>query len=152
MEWERYEQFLVSDDSLEFAFDSIGPRGIITMIVQFKQTNDPEVYNLAFGNILPDGKVDDHTKNDNKDRNKILATVAATVYEFTARYPDRYVFFKGSTEERTRLYRIALSLNLSRLSIDFEIYGVVPDDEGFFMEPFGKGREYYGFVVKRKKS
>lgn len=151
MEWERYEQFLVSGDAFEFTFDSIGPKGVITMIVQFKQTNDPEIYNLAFGNLLPDGKVDDHTRNDNKDRNKILATVAVTVYEFTARYPDKYIFFKGSTQERTRLYRMALSLNLFHLSIDFEIYGVVPDEEGYFMEPFRKRKEYYGFVIKRKK-
>jgi hypothetical protein len=49
MEWERYEQFQVSDDVLEFTFNSVGPKGIITMIVQFKQTNDPEIYNLASG-------------------------------------------------------------------------------------------------------
>jgi hypothetical protein len=46
---------------------------------------------------------------------------------------------------------MALSLNLSRLSVDFEIYGVVPEKDGYFMEPFGRGKEYYGFVVKRKR-
>jgi len=35
-------------------------------------------YNLSFGNINDDGSVDDLTTNDNQDRNKILATVAAT--------------------------------------------------------------------------
>ena len=99
------------------------------MIVYFKETNDPEVYNLAFGNLLPNGGVDDYTRNDNKDRNKIMATVADIVYEFTARYPDKYVFFKGSTPGRTRLYRMALSLNFSLLNIDFEIYGAIFEED-----------------------
>ena len=151
MEWEKYDQFRVSRDSLEFIFESVGPKGIITMIVQFKPTDDPEIYNLAFGNVLSDGKMDDHTRNGNKDRNKIMATVADMVYEFTAKYPDKYVFFKGSTPGRTRLYRMALSLNFSLLSIDLEIYGVVPEEDSYGMEPFRKNEEYYGFVVKRKR-
>jgi hypothetical protein len=40
-----------------------------------------------------DGSIDDKTTKDNKDRNKILATIAAIVYEFSARYPDRIIFF-----------------------------------------------------------
>jgi len=70
---------------------------------------------------MPEGKVNDYIKNDNKDRNKILATVAAAVYEFTSHYPDRFIFFVGSTPERTRLYRMALAINLDELNVDFEI-------------------------------
>lgn len=39
-------------------------------------------YNLAFGNTLEDGSLDDLVKNDNRDRNKILATVIFTVNLF----------------------------------------------------------------------
>ena len=45
---------------------------------------------------------------------------------------------------------MALSLNLSQLRFDFEIYGVVSEEDGYFMEPFKRGKEYDGFVIKRK--
>ena len=150
MKYERYESLLISKDALEFKFISEGPKGNIQKVVQFIETDDPTIYNLAFGDLLADGKVDDHVKNDNKDRNKILATVAATVYEFTFRYPDKLVFFTGSTPERTRLYRMALTTNLEELKSDFEIYGVNLVKKSFYAEPFTKSREYFGFLIKRK--
>jgi hypothetical protein len=150
MKLERYEPLLFSKDALEFKFDSIGPKGRFLKIIQFVETSDPSIYNLTFGDFLPDGSVDDHVKNDNKDRNKILATIAGAIYEFTSNYPDKSIFFKGSTDGRTRLYRMALALNFQELSIDFEIYGVLLRENVFFIEQFEKGKEYYGFVVKRK--
>src|SRR5437773_1149364 len=100
MKYEKYEPLLISKDALEFKFVSIGPKGEISIVVQFIETDDKRIYNLAFGNLLPDGHIDDHVKNDNHDRNKVLATVAITVYEFTTRYREKLVFFTGSTPER----------------------------------------------------
>ena len=71
-------------DKLEFQFESEGPKGKIIKMVQFAQTQNKDIFNLAFGNLNDDGSIDDEATNDNKDRNKILATVAATVYKFTA--------------------------------------------------------------------
>jgi hypothetical protein len=119
MQYEKYNDVATSSDKLEFQFQSEGPNGIIEMVVQFTQTNNPDIFNLAFGVLKKDGAIDDVTTNNNKDRNKILATIAATVYEFTATYPDETVFFCGSTPERTRLYRMALSLNLEELKRRF---------------------------------
>jgi len=150
MNYEKYEPLSISGDALEFKFNSLGPKGEISIVVQFAATSDPAIYNLAFGNLLSDGCLDDHVKNDNRDRNKILATVAATVYEFSARYPEKLVYFTGSTSARTRLYRMAITNNLIELSIDFEIYGVNLVTNTFWAQPFEKGKEYYGFIVKRK--
>jgi len=150
MKLERYEPLVASDNELEYRFDSIGPKGKILKIIQFVKTNDPRFYIMSFGDILPDGSVDHHIKNDNKDRNKILATVAVVVYEFTARNPNKFVFFKGSTEVRTRLYRMALAINLKELSIDYEIYGVHLKEGNYIVRQFEKEKEYYGFAVKRK--
>jgi hypothetical protein len=152
MNYEKYEPLLISGDALDFKFNSIGPKGDISIVVQFAPTNDPAIYNLAFGNQLPDGHIDDHIKNDNLDRNKILATVAAAVYEFSARYPDKSIFFTGSTPSRTRLYRMAITNNHIELNLDFEIYGVNLINNIFWAEGFKKGKEYYGFVVKRKNN
>ena len=150
MNYERYESLLIYGNSLEFKFTSKGRKGEIQNVVQFMATNDPSIYNLAFGDLLHDGRVDDHIRNDNNDRNKILATVAATVYEFTARYPDKHVFFTGSTPERTRLYRMAVAINLEELGEAFEVYGINAEGGAFLAEPFLKGKEYRGFLIKRK--
>lgn len=150
MQFDKYAPLLVSSDSLEFTFLSNGPKGEIEIVVQFNATENPAIYNLAFGNLLPNGGVDDTIKNDNKDRNKVLATVAAAVYEFTSKYPEKLIFFTGSTPERTRLYRMALTNNFDLLDLDFEIFGVVVQSESYYVEKLLKGKDYYGFMVKRK--
>jgi hypothetical protein len=150
MKYERYEAVLVSKDALEYKFNSIGPKGEISIEVQFIETGIDNVYNLAFGNLLPDGNIDDHIKNNNNDRDKILATVAEAVYKFSDRYPGKLIYFKGSTPERTRLYRMALTINLTELSLDFHIYGMVQKTTGLFIEAFTKGKEYDAFVIQRK--
>lgn len=151
MRHERYDNIIASSDKLEFQFTSEGPKGRIKKVVQFALTQNKSIYNLAFGNLNKDGSIDDETTNDNKDRNKILATVAATVYEFTARYRDKTIFFCGTTSERTRLYRMALTVNLEELKKDFRIYGVLKGIDTFEKVQFRKGVDYFGFMVKRKK-
>ncbi len=42
---------------------------------------------------------------NNPDKEKILATVAATVVEFTNHFPYVMVYAKGSNAARTRLYQ-----------------------------------------------
>ncbi|HEX4374075.1 MAG TPA: hypothetical protein VHZ50_12295 [Puia sp.] len=128
MQYEKYNDVATSSDKSEFQFQSEGPNGIIEMVVQFTQTNNPDIFNLAFGALKKDGAIDDVTTNNNKDRNKILATIAATVYEFTATYPDKTVFFCGSTPERTRLYR-----------------------DTYERVTFRKEVDYFAFMIKRKK-
>jgi len=108
------------------------------------------VYNLAFGDVDEDGEVDDYSVSDNGDRNKILATVVAAVLEYTKRYPQRYIYFQGSTVERTRLYRMAISLNYTTLAETFNIYSQTTDGTQFVM--FDKKLAAKGFLIKRKKS
>lgn len=47
---------------------------------------------------------------------------------------------------------MAITNNWVELSADFELYGVQLINNAFWAEPFVKGKEYYGFVVKRKNS
>lgn len=110
------------------------------------RTDTPGVYNLAFGDIDQKGEMDDVTISDNGDRNKILATVAKAVDEYTRRYPRRWIVFKGSTNDRTRLYRMAIGLNLEQLSIKFHIYGL----KGEEFVPFQRNMHATAFLVKRK--
>jgi hypothetical protein len=66
-------------------------------------------------------------------------------------YPNKCVYFTGSSPERTRLYRMAITLNLNELSSDFEIVGQIADNNTFRDVPFEKGVNYFGFVVRAKK-
>lgn len=151
MNYERYENIIASPDKLEFQFVSEGPKGKIIKMIQFTQTLNEGIYNLAFGNLRADGSVDDETTNDNGDRNKILATVAGAVYEFSSHYPDQFIFFCGTTPQRTRLYRMALVINMEELKNDFWVYGVLRGIDTFERVAFRKGVDYFGFMVKRKK-
>lgn len=151
MKHERYDGVESSTDKLEFWFVSEGPKGKIDKVIQFKQTINKDLVYLVFGNLNADGSVDDTTINDNKDRNKILATIVGAVYEFTALYPDKHILFCGSTPERNRLYRIALTINMKELEKDFRIYGVYNGIVTIVPVPFIKGVDYYGFMIKRKK-
>lgn len=145
----KYTSFDISTNASVFEFISSGPKGDIKKIIQFTATQAKDVYNLAFGNISENGSIDDTTTNDNKDRDKILATVAAVVYDFTERFPDRYVFFTGSTIDRTRLYRMAITINYKELTSLFNIWGL-SENAGF--EVFEKRNAYSAFLIKRKEN
>lgn len=101
----------------------------------------------GLGDIDENGEIDDYSISDNGDRNKILATVANAVEIYLTKYPDRWVYFKGSTQERTRLYRMAVGLNFEELSLKYEIYAERKDG----IAPFEKNSEVLGLLVKRKK-
>lgn len=149
MNYERYTKLEVSADTLKYKFFSNGPKGNISKIIEFQETSIPNFFNLTFGNLNKDGSIDDLTVNDNKDRNKILATVASILYEFT-KDNDKVIYFAGSTPERTRLYRMAITINFEVLIADFEIFGVLRSLNTFVDVPFEKGVDYFGFLIKRK--
>ncbi len=48
---------------------------------------------------------------------------------YTMAYPERWVYFEGSTAARTRLYRMAISLNFDELSSHLDIFGVLGDGQ-----------------------
>ena len=123
MQLERYE--LKAEQSLKvFEFTSEGPRGRISKIVQFGETNLKGLFNLAFGDKDPTtGEIDDAVVSNNNDSDKVLATVVATVYSFTKKYPGVWVYATGSTKARTRLYRMGLTKYLIEILEDFDLYG-----------------------------
>ena len=59
-----------------------------------------------------------------------------------------WVYATGSTQARTRLYRIGITKYFDEVKQDFEIYGL-KDGE---WEYFEKGVEYTAFVVRRKQA
>ena len=139
---------LASNDNLmTFEFISEGNKGLIHKIVQYQPTNLKYVYNLAFGDKDFDtGNIDDTVISNNGDSEKVLATVVATVYAFTDRYPDAWIYATGSTKSRTRLYRMGIAKFLSEVNDDFEVLGELNDN----WETFKENVEYEGFLVRRE--
>lgn len=136
-----------SDRMMTFEFVSEGKKGLIHKLVKYQPTNLKGLYNLAFGDKAPEtGEIDDKVISNNGDSEKVLATVVATVYAFTDKYPDAWVYATGSTKARTRLYRMGISKFLDEVSSDFEILGELNDD----WETFKTDVEYEGFLVRRK--
>lgn len=107
---------------VSFSFTSIGPKGNIEKRIIYSKSDERGVYNLAFGDKIKGSKeIDDTVVTDNKDGQKVLATVAASVYIFTEKYPTAWVVISGSTISRTRLYRIGIAHYFDELSQDFDI-------------------------------
>ena len=137
-----------SDKMMTFEFVSEGNKGFIHKLVRYQPTNFKNLYNLAFGDKDPEsGDIDDRVISNNGDSEKVLVTVVATVYAFTDKYPERWIYATGSTKARTRLYRMGISRFLEEVRADFEILGELHDE----WEECKPGIEYEGFLVRRKE-
>ena len=143
---ERYE-LREGLNTMTYEFTSIGPKGGIPKLVVYSKIDD-NVYNLAFGDKdINTGGFNDLVITDNKDSQKVLVTVASTVYAFTEKYRDAWVAVSGSTKARTRLYQIGISNNWAKISTDFIVLGF--KNEAW--ELFEKNIAYDAFLIKRKK-
>ncbi len=111
------------DENITFAFDSVGPQGVIRKIVQYQRIESTDYYNLAFGDRIGNtNDIDDLVVSNNGDIQKVLSTVAQTVITFTHQFPSVSIVATGSTPARTRLYRIGISKYLLAIEESFEIF------------------------------
>lgn len=141
----RYK-YKTNTSFLDFEFISEGPKGKIKKVVRFTQI-DEIAFNLAFGDLNEaTGEISDTVVTNNDDSRKVLATVAAAVYDFTNQYPGSLVVAKGSTLSRTKLYRMGITNYWLQISIDFEVYRLKDGD----WEPFIERRDYEAFLIRRK--
>lgn len=140
-----------SEDCLRvYEFISEGPKGLIKKMVQYTYTGTENVYNLAFGDYNEETKtIDDFSITNNGDSIKVLATVASTVYAFIEKHPNAWIFATGSSNVRTRLYRMGITNNLEEIKADFDIYGLTVDDN--IWEEFIIGEDYEAFLITKKK-
>ncbi len=77
--------FHVSEDALNYTFDSISEHKIIAKAIQFKPFSDNALFfNLGLGDVLFDGTLDDSTISNNHDMNRIMATVFQAILTFSS--------------------------------------------------------------------
>ena len=93
------------------------------------------------------GEINDTIITNNGDSEKVLATVASTVYAFTDKNPEAWIHVKGSNMARTRLYRIGITNNLIEIRKDFNVFGLKDDQ----WHEFRSNTEYSAFLIRRKK-
>jgi 3-dehydroquinate synthetase len=111
---------IVGASSMVYEFISEGKRGKISKIVIYSETHLNNFYNLGFGDKDENtGAINDSVVTNNGDSEKVLATVAATLYEFTDKFPEAMIFAIGSTKARTRLYKIGITNNINSIKPDF---------------------------------
>jgi hypothetical protein len=137
----------ISKDFQTYEFKSVGSKGSITKVVRYSKINVKGFYNLGFGDKDPiTGFISDLTVTNNGDSQKVLATVAATLYTFTDKNPEATVIATGSTNARTRLYRMGITNNLKEIEKDFIVMGLTETN----WETFRKNVNYGAFLVRRK--
>lgn len=140
--------FESSPDALRFEFDSISSQKQIRKVVEYTPLpQNPNIYNLGFGDLKEDGNIDDLVVSDNKDMERVLATVIQTIFTFFESRPKNTILFLGSTESRTRLYQIAIARNIDEMGGMLQIRGIRNAE----IEEFVKGINYEGFLINLKK-
>jgi hypothetical protein len=139
-------RYKTNSNFLDYEFISEGPKGNIKKVIRFTQI-DTSVFNLGFGDLDEEtGEISDTIVSNNNDSRIVLATVAATVLDFTMHYPKAMVVAQGSSRSRTRLYRMGITNHWKEISINFEVYGL--KDENW--ELFQERRDYDAFLIHRK--
>lgn len=133
-----------------YEFISCGTKGTVKKVVEYAWTGYDNVYNLAFGDFDEfTNDINDLIVTDNGDCLKVLSTVAWTVREFMFWHPEALVFATGSTDSRTRLYRIGVASNLAEIQKEFVIFGSLNSRA---WEEFVIGNDYVSFLVGRKEN
>ena len=144
-----------SSDLTTYQFTSTSDGKVIDKRIEFENLDvhfeGRWLYNLAFGDIRTDGTIDDETESNNGDIIRIMATIFSIIYEFTAAYPERGIYFTGSSLQRTNFYQEILRRKYTELISEFQIFGEADVNEvESELEEFEVHKKYNGFVVIRK--
>ncbi|MFN3847876.1 MAG: DUF6934 family protein [Spirosomataceae bacterium] len=144
----NYPKYKVTQniDSQSFDFSSVSSKKTIHKKVIFTYIPDTDnAYNLALVDVIEDGLYDDLSVSNNNDLKEIIATVFYCIELFLNQNSKSIVIFTGSSDSRTRLYRIAISNNLE-VTQNFIIKGFIDDD----FEIFRPNRNYELFSIELK--
>ena len=122
---ENHYSVKFASDYLTFEFISDGPRGKIIKVVKYTEINIKGFYNLGFGDKDPEtGFISNIIVTNNADSQKVLSTVAITLNFFLEMHPGATVIATGSTEARTRFYRIGISNNIEVIEEQYAVFGL----------------------------
>ena len=84
----------------------------------------PNVYNLAFGPLNKQGKIDDKAELTHSDYSRVFSTILFSAYAYLQKNPDHYLGIDGSDNTRAFFYYRALQRNFAYLDQHFNMFGV----------------------------
>lgn len=145
-------KLLARQDMLRFEFYSDGPKGLLKKEIEFTKLYAMDRITSAYSISLLDmdifgNYVRDKVATSNGDGDKVFATVAKAIIQFSNMYPKALIHAQGSTAARTRLYRIQISKMIDLIGQEFEVIGVL---ESGVWETYEKDRPYSMFLAQRK--
>ena len=134
-----------------YVFYSTGPKGRIRKLINYELLEEGFEGMERFNLCLSDWDYDRQTASDlivsnNGDRDKVLATIAYTIIDFTRKEKKRVIVIEGSTPSRTRLYQMAINANYDEVSSLFFIQGRIAGE----WETFSTCKNYGAFSIIRK--
>ena len=129
-----------------FIFQSEGPQGIITKVIEFT-LNDDNTWNLGFGDWRNDD-VDGKIITNNHDAMRVIRTVAKATLDFFETYPQKVVTIQAVDEKRNKLYNFAFKRHIKEIEPIFDIIGVINGQK----ETYSPEKYYERFEVKLKIS
>lgn len=135
----KYPLKSISKDKLRFEFESVGTHKIVLKLVEYEPIDENSIYyNLALVDMNEDGSYSDKTVTDNKDTEKIFATIAQTIDCFFQKYPSNRILIYANDRLRIRLYRMAISNYWNEKEQNWAFYGLTNKK----FERFEKGKNY----------
>lgn len=137
--------FRVNPIEIRYDFDSVSEEKTVKKTVIFSQLTT-DLFNVALLDVLEDGLLsDDLVVTNNQDLRTVLATVIRIIDSFLTDFPGKTVFFQGSDDRRTRLYRIVISREIDLIRKQFTVEGVI----GEHTESFAPDRPYNSFFISK---
>ena len=136
-----------------YQFVSKGKNGAITKVVEFILIDSRGIFNLGFGDLLANDKIDDLTVSNNGDIVKVFSTIMHIINDFLTDYPTAKIIFTGSTLRRTKLYQRILTTYFEVFKNKFVITALLEHEKGNLQEvafDISNNLEYEAFFVKRR--
>jgi hypothetical protein len=134
-----------NDDATQFVFFSEGSKGRVMKAVIISPY-DRNRWNLAFGDVQPDGEIDDIVMTNNNDVAKVIGTVAQAALLFSERHPECSLVIYPVDEKRKRLYNLVFQRRFKEIQAIFEILG---KQKGLW-KPYSPKLEFDAFELFRK--
>lgn len=137
-------QFDKTNDGMQYAFVSKGPKGVVVKFVMYTWIHD-NVYNLGFGDF-EEGQVDDAVVSNNEDLVKIMNTIASTLYAFTEQYPGSRVYIEPVDSKRSNLYHHIFRRRFEEIQPLFMVKGLTTNG----WKDYLPGNRYLAFELERR--
>jgi hypothetical protein len=128
-----------------YIFESEGVKGSVFKIVALT-LSDNNIWNLGFGDLKPDGFVNDSIITNNQDAAKVIRTVAKIAIDFLVQNPESIIEIKPVDDKRKRLYNSVFQRYYNDIEPNFNLLGFLGDNE----EPYSPLKSYDRFTITFK--